>query len=193
MNDKLQLLESLLPLAALQPLTREAADALPAGQTCNGVMAIHRFPFRIGSESRFVRDEPSGRMIQLERPKMGDRHPTNELYLLDPGSQLNISREHVQISRMGAGYVLTDRGSACGCTVDKIRLGGRDKGGHTFLQDGDIITLGIESSPFQYRFVDLSGVKITLEDADSTRQNLRETASKHSRQDLPASQRALNP
>ena len=167
MAVKLEILTALLPIAALEPLTQEAIDSLPPAQACNGLIAIYKFPFRIGRESRLIRNPLNGRYVLNERPKLGDRHPTNELYLLDTGEQLHISREHLQITKTSSGYQLTDRGSASGSTVSGTRLGGKDQGGQSLLLNGDIITLGSPTSPFQYRFFDLSDIKVHSIDMNS--------------------------
>ncbi len=66
---------------------------------------------------------------------------------------LNISREHFQIESTAEGYLLVDRGSACGTTVGGIHVGGNDSGGSAVLKDGDVIGIGTETTPYLYTFV----------------------------------------
>ncbi|MEI6734467.1 MAG: FHA domain-containing protein, partial [Comamonadaceae bacterium] len=66
---------------------------------------------------------------------------------------LNISREHFQIDNTPDGYVLVDRGSACGTSVNGVLVGGNDAGGTASLNDGDTIGIGNESTPYLFTFV----------------------------------------
>ena len=147
-----------MPVAALEALTPDAALAVPQSQIINGLICIRRFPFRIGRESRVK--NVNGRIERIERPKLDDREPNNDLYLIDHGQLLNISREHLLIEQSGNGYVLVDRGSACGTKINDNPVGGSDEGGSGLLQDGDIITIGTMESPYRYRYIDLSGFEV---------------------------------
>jgi hypothetical protein len=160
MIDKKQLLTTFLPIAVLQTETPDAAEAVPQQQLFDGMVCIRRMPFRIGRESRVKK--VNGRVERIERPKLDDREPNNDLYLVDRGHLLNISREHLRIELVGDAFYLVDRGSACGTKVNGEPVGGDDQGGRTILKDGDIITIGTMESPYRFRFLDLRGFTIEL-------------------------------
>jgi len=160
MIDKKQLLTTFLPMAVLQTETQDAAEAVPQQQLFDGMVCIRRMPFRIGRESRVKK--VNGRFERIERPKLDDREPNNDLYLVDRGHLLNISREHLRIELVGDAFYLVDRGSACGTKVNDEPVGGDDQGGRTILKDGDIITIGTMESPYRFRFLDLRGFTIEL-------------------------------
>ena len=151
MDDKLQILTESLPLAMLQPLTPEAKEAVPVHALRGGMIAIYTFPFKIGRESRVVKID--GRLERMERTKKDDSPPTNDLYLIDRGHRLNISREHFEIARNEAGYTLLDRGSACGTKVEGHNIGGNDLGGSAALHDGNVIAVGAVGTPYVFRFI----------------------------------------
>ena len=151
MDDKLELLNQFLPKAMLQALTPEAKEAVPPHLLKGDLIAIADFPYRVGRESRVTKI--NGRLETLERPKKDDSPPTNELYLLDRGHRLNISREHFEIQKGGAGYFLIDRGSACGTKIEGRNVGGDDTGGSAELHDGDVIAVGAVGTPYVYRFL----------------------------------------
>jgi hypothetical protein len=146
---KADLLARLTPRAALVPQTAEAANALPASWTVD-VAPILRFPFRVGRECRVsILD---GKPVRVERPR-SNHLPNNDLYLIDHGEPLHLSREHFVIDRSDGGYVLTDRGSACGLGVGELRIGGRDSGGTAKLRDGDVIAVGTPITRYRFAFV----------------------------------------
>jgi pSer/pThr/pTyr-binding forkhead associated (FHA) protein len=156
MNDKQAILKILLPKAVLKAMTPEAERAVPGGMSQSGLISIRTFPFRVGRESRgaFV----DGEFQRKERPRFDDRVPHNELYLIDAGDELHISREHLQIESTPEGYMLIDRGSACGTAVGSVRVGGDDTGGSVRLKDGDTIGIGAETTPYLFIFIsDLTG------------------------------------
>jgi len=128
----------------LLPLTEEAKSALNGREQ----IKIDKLPFRIGRESRmaFVK----GEMVYMERRK-GGLTTNNELYLLDDGELLNISREHLQIERgEDGGFRIHDRGSACGTQVDGHAIGGRDTPGSAPLYDDSEIIIGTPQSPYRF-------------------------------------------
>jgi pSer/pThr/pTyr-binding forkhead associated (FHA) protein len=151
MNDKQTILTLLVPKAALKALTPEAERAVPDGMMVAGLISISHFPFRIGRESRGAIVD--GDFVRTERPRFGDRKPKNDLYLIDAVEPLEISREHLQIESTAQGYVLVDRGSACGTSVGELRIGGGDAGGSAPLKDGDTIAIGTEATPYRYTFI----------------------------------------
>jgi hypothetical protein len=151
MNDKQSILKVFLPRAVLKAMTPEAEHAVPESWIESGFVGIRDFPFRVGRESRGVMVD--GKFHRLERPRAGRQEPNNDLYLVDAGPELEVSREHFQIERTGEGYRLVDRGSTCGTFVGTLRLGGDEARMSAPLNDGDIIGIGTESTPYRYRFI----------------------------------------
>jgi hypothetical protein len=162
-NQKLLLLK-LMPLAALVPMTDEALHALPNGLVPKGLVGFNNFPYRIGRESRVVRDEKTGQVHRMERHRPGNTNPNNDLYLVDDGKLLNISREHLSIEMRGDDFCVIDRNSACGFSIDGQHFGGDGKGGSCAIKNGQVLAMGAKHSLYQFRFVDFRGfsvVKIT--------------------------------
>lgn len=151
MDEKRKILDQVTPRAVLRAMTAEAAEAIPQNQRIGELVVIHAFPFRIGRESRVRR--AGGEIERIDRPKLGGHQPNNDLYLVDRGKRLNISREHLQIEKDENGYVLVDKGSACGTWIDGATIGGIDSGGKGTLKDGDIIAIGIARTPYLYKFI----------------------------------------
>jgi pSer/pThr/pTyr-binding forkhead associated (FHA) protein len=129
--------------AFLKALTPEARLCLGAPQ-----IQIFRFPFRVGRESRIGHspDFPNSR-------RRHDSTRNNDLYLLENGPVLNVSREHFQIELRDNEYFLVDRGSACGTVVEGITVGKDRAGGERRLVDGDVIIVGTSVSPYVFKFV----------------------------------------
>lgn len=158
MESKQEILAKFRPKAVLKALTPQARRAVPSGMLVDDLLPLLRLPFRIGRESRVQKIE--GLWHRVERPRNfdGPQHePTNEVYLLDGGELLQISREHLQIEEVaGGGWRVVDRGSACGSVVGGKVIGGEDAGGAGPLADGDTIVLGVEGvSPYRYQFITL--------------------------------------
>jgi pSer/pThr/pTyr-binding forkhead associated (FHA) protein len=154
MIDKKEINDLFSPLAVLQALTPDAVSAVAPGQIIDRFVPIRKYPFRIGRESRVrVID---GKKHRVERPKLNQIEPNNDLYLVDQGVLLNISREHLQVERDGDGYKVVDRGSASGTKVNTEHVGGDDAGGTLSISDGDELKIGTQASPYRYRFIDLS-------------------------------------
>lgn len=153
MDAKKEILERYLPKAALEAITDEAVDAVPLNHIDDNLIIIREFPFKVGRESRVAKI--NGRLEAIERPKKDiNSKPNNDLYLIDRGHLLNISREHFQIElREDGKFYLVDRGSACGTRAGEVVLGGEDKGGTAELDDGDVICVGTGNSPYRYRFI----------------------------------------
>jgi pSer/pThr/pTyr-binding forkhead associated (FHA) protein len=158
MDEKIKILENIVPQAVLIALTQEAKEATPQGQRIDDLISIRKFPFRIGRESRVRKMD--GREVRVERTKLDNKEPNNDLYLLDRGQLLNISREHLQIEKTETGYRLVDRHSACGTKLGGVAIGGNDKGGSSTLRDGEVIGIGSQSSPYRYRFITLDGYEV---------------------------------
>lgn len=151
MDHKLEILTQCLPKAMLQALTPEAIEAVPPHLLRGDLVVIYAFPFKVGRESRVTKVD--GRWERMERPKKDDSAPTNDLYLIDRGHRLNISREHLEIFTNDGAYFLVDRGSACGTKIEERKIGGNDSGGTAQLRDGEVIVLGAVGSPYVYRFI----------------------------------------
>jgi hypothetical protein len=130
----------------LEPLTTEARESILRDR-----LVLNRFPFRFGRECRvgIVADKYQS----LERRNSGIP-PNNEIYMLDRGRLLQVSREHFQIEHSADnGYELVDRGSTCGTIVDGRVIGGHDQGGRCPLKDGSVIKVGTAKSPYVFKFV----------------------------------------
>lgn len=156
MDDKRQIIKSFQPMAVLKPITEEALMAIPQNFRTDGLVGILKFPFRIGRESRVQKVE--GKLLRIERPKFGGREPNNDLYLIDQGHKLNISREHFQVEKVDGSYQIVDRGSVCGTKIDGTSIGGDEQGGREILNDGDTILVGCNSTPYAYKFIVLEDV-----------------------------------
>jgi pSer/pThr/pTyr-binding forkhead associated (FHA) protein len=127
----------------LKALTPEARTAL------GGIYyKIARFPFRVGRESRLT-----NRSSVKESRRRADSMPNNDLYLVEPGALLNVSREHFLIDARGGNYVLVDRGSMCGTLVEGELVGEKKKGGWRQLSNNDVIVVGTSESKFIFKFV----------------------------------------
>lgn len=134
------------------PLTDEARHALQGRRH----VEIDRLPFRIGRESRLAMVE--GELTFMERRK-GNKPPNNDLYLIDSGERLNVSREHLQIeAEARGGYRVHDRGSACGTLVDGVAIGGMDRTGSAPLREGSEIVVGTAGSPYRFRVENLAAL-----------------------------------
>ncbi len=158
MDDKQNIIEVITPLAVLKPLTHEALHSVPQGQLAGEYICIRKLPFRIGRESRVKKIK--GRLERIERSKLGDKEPNNDLYLIDEGRFLNISREHLQLEREGEGFLLRDRKSACGTRLGELHIGGEDAGGSHPLKDGDVIAVGAKATPYLFQFISLAEFEI---------------------------------
>ncbi|MBU1566309.1 MAG: FHA domain-containing protein [Proteobacteria bacterium] len=151
MDHKLEILTASLPKAMLQALTPEAIAAVPSHFLRGDMIAMFAFPFKIGRESRVAKVD--GRLVRMERPKKDDGDPSNDVYLIDRGHRLNISREHFEIVKKDGAYFLVDRGSACGTKIGGRNVGGDDVGGTNVLHDGDEIAVGAVGTPYVFRFI----------------------------------------
>ncbi len=151
MHDKKKILASLFPKAVLQAMTPEALAAMPAVLQATGMASMVAFPFRVGRESRVVMINNT--LHRVERPTLKGSVPNNDIYLLDAGEKLQISREHFLIEQDATGYVLTDRGSHCGLTVAGRRVGAGVGLMSVPLRDGDLIAVGTADSQYVFAFI----------------------------------------
>ncbi len=132
--------------AFLIPLTDKAWRA-----SLEKNIPIRQYPFRVGRECRMHIED--GNQVSAERRRTGAA-PNNDLYLQDSAEKMQISREHFQIEqRADGGFELVDRGSACGTRVGKRTIPGGDRGGRCELKHGDTIAIGLNASPYVFRFV----------------------------------------
>jgi pSer/pThr/pTyr-binding forkhead associated (FHA) protein len=130
--------------AYLKALTPEARTAI-GGQ----YLKITHFPFRVGRESRIAARTPGSQ--DPRRPS--DSVPNNDLYIFEPGTVLNVSREHFSIDLREGAFIIVDRGSSCGTLVEGEPVGERKKGGWRRLENNDVIIIGTSESKFIFKFV----------------------------------------
>lgn len=160
MENKINFLQENLPKAALKALTPQAIEATPIDDLEDDCIIIRHVPFRIGRESRVVNID--GRLERVERSKRGNSNPNNDLYLIDSGHRLNISREHLLIEKRNEQFFLVDRGSACGTKVEGENVGGDDFGGSVQIKDGDVIAVGAAGTPYVFTFITFEEYEIVL-------------------------------
>ncbi len=129
--------------AWLVALTEDARRALNGEQR-----VIERFPFKVGRESR-VGGRPAWQSAE-RRHKTAEQ--LNDIYIVEHGELLNVSREHFLIERHDHAYFLADRGSACGTIVEGRTVGGDRRGGRTPLHDHVVSIVGTPASPFVVKF-----------------------------------------
>ena len=151
MKDKQSLLKRITPVAILKAITPEARHTITKNCLGDEIIGIWSFPFRIGRESRI--EKVDGKLVLTERQKISNGKPNNDIYLVDNGHFLQISRQHLQIEKTKTGYLVSDRGSACGTSINTQKIGSEDKGGTWELKDGDIIKIGAEDSPYLFQFI----------------------------------------
>ena len=150
-TEKKVLLDKMDPKAALKAITDRAKHTILKRVFDTDIIPIFNYPFRIGREARI--GYVDGEVILQERHRLDGKEPSNDVYLLDNGKFLEISREHCSIAMQEGNYVLQDRGSACGSMVNDVKIGGNDNPDEYTLKDGDIITLGFEKSEYKFKFI----------------------------------------
>lgn len=151
-NEKKELLQSMIPKAVLKAVTETSKHSIIKREFGKEIIPIYDYPFRIGREARVQYID--GEVILQERHKLSGQEPNNDVYLLDNGQLLQISREHCSIIKTPDNtFVLQDRGSACGSMVNQFSIGGDDHNGSCPLKDGDIITLGSKESSYKFKFI----------------------------------------
>lgn len=106
-------------------------------------LEITTFPFRIGRESR--RAEARG------QKRYPESVPNNDLYLEDY-PPFHISREHFQIEYRDRQYLVRDRGSSLGLSVNGRPIGGAHDEKVQMLQKGEnVLVVGGLNSPFCFK------------------------------------------
>lgn len=158
LSTKINLLKSITPKAVLLPLTKEASQAIAKGTTNNDLIPLINFPFKIGRESRLGKSE-AGIFLKL-RIITSATKPNNDIYLINNSRELQISKEHFQIEKQDNCYLLKDRGSSNGTTINGVTYGGKKEIFEQELKDGDIIKIGNEKSEFKYQFLILENLEI---------------------------------
>lgn len=158
MSEKQRLFQKLLPQAILEPLTEEAKASISGTILIEGVIPIHSFPYRIGRESRVKMLDQ--RIERIERVPQSVMEPNNDLYLIDAGESLNISREHLQIEKQGTEFYVIDRKSSHGTIVQGSDVGDSGETGYP-LEDGATIVIGTVDSPYKFRFIRFDQFTIT--------------------------------
>jgi pSer/pThr/pTyr-binding forkhead associated (FHA) protein len=129
--------------AFLKALTPEARACLRGS-----LLELRRYPFRVGRESR------EHAMLDYPRTRRNPGFPpSNDLYLLDPGPTLNVSREHFQIDLEEGQFYLLDRGSSCGTLVEGEFLGTQSKSLRRKLESHDVIVVGTSISRYVFKFL----------------------------------------
>ena len=143
-HDRVDVIDRATTVVRLIALTKDARDGLGMAE-----ITIERFPFRVGRECRTA---VSKAVMAVER-RLGIAPQLNDIYLVEPVLQLDhvVSREHFLIDFTQGKFVLTDRGSVCGTTVNGKTIGGDRRGGHTELHDQDEIAVGNAAFVFRFR------------------------------------------
>ena len=158
-DEKKEILDSVIPKAVLKAATGEAKHSILKRFFGKDIIPIYDYPFRIGREARI--EHLDDKIIIQERHGLSGHAPNNDVYLLDNGNFLQISREHCTIINNGDNeYILQDRGSSCGTLVNQVKVGDPDKENTSVLKDGDIITLGSENSKYEFKFILLDTIDL---------------------------------
>lgn len=131
-------------VACLKALTPETKSVI-GGAFCS----MPRFPFRVGRESRT--SNRSDGPVDIRRKL--DSRPNNDLYIVETGTELNVSREHFLIDINNGEYVIIDKGSSCGTIVEGEQIGVKRQTVQRCLEDGDVIIVGTSGSKFIFKFV----------------------------------------
>ncbi|MEM7404419.1 MAG: FHA domain-containing protein [Pseudomonadota bacterium] len=138
---------SAAPPMRLLALTPEAEGALGG----NPFADLPRFPVRIGRESR-ARESLLTRLLHLTERRTLNARPNNDLYLIDKGPVLHISREHFSILWEDGQFLIVDRGSACGTVVGSEYIGQEQSNDEAVLEPGHTLIVGSPDSPMAFRF-----------------------------------------
>jgi len=146
METKEEIKKHLIPPAVLVAKTNDAKQAIIDNYSEHKIVPIWRFPFSVGRESRY---EMSDWGVKVFKRLLNETLPNNDLYLLDLHEYLHISREHFAIEKHGSYYMLKDRKSACGTTIN----GNTIFDSSIELHSGDTIQVGGTHSPYLYEFV----------------------------------------
>lgn len=111
-------------------------------------LEVVEFPFRVGRECRATSPNPRP---SLSPERRGGTPRNNDLYILETGSRLFVSRQHLLIEARDSGFCLMDLFSACGTIVEGRYVGGDHKGGEVALEHQDIVVVGTSNSPYMFK------------------------------------------
>ena len=158
-DEKRELLKSVIPKAVLKAVTSEAKHSILKRFFGQDIIPIYNYPFKIGREARI--EYLDDKIIIQERHGLSGHQPNNDLYLIDNGDLLQISREHcIIINNDENEYVLQDRESSCGTLINQIQVGDDNKDTTSVLKDGDTITLGSGNSKYEFKFIVLDTTEL---------------------------------
>lgn len=144
-RDTFMTAQHLTSRCVLKALTAEARSALRVES-----YTFDDFPFRVGRDTRNLsgtvpRGNPERREHRIQ--------PNNELYLIETGPEVFVSREHFLIDLVQGEYRLVDRLSALGTWVEGRLIGGDRRGGESRLLPGDVVIPGSFKSGFIFKFL----------------------------------------
>lgn len=111
-------------------------------------LEVLEFPFRVGRECRAVSPSPRP-ILSTERRSGAPRN--NDLYILETGTRLFVSRQHLLVEARENGFYVVDLFSACGTIVEGRYIGGDHKGGEVALEHQDVIVVGTSNSPYVFK------------------------------------------
>jgi len=140
-----------VPLTTVAPAAVLRAESEASKSALRGQDQIHitRFPFNVGRESRSRGYDALKR--DFDR-RLGNAKSINDLYLIDAGDSLHISREHFRVDWINGRLIIVDRGSHSGTIVAGKRIGIGQPTDDVEVLDGDTIVVGHSNSPYVFRF-----------------------------------------
>lgn len=150
-NLKQEIINSFIPKAVLVPLTEDAKLSIANTINYKKLIPINTFPFKIGRESR-MEESDRGLFVKL-RIMSSHSKPNNDIYLIDNKSNIEISKEHFEISNNKDEYLIKDRNSTLGTKLNDIEIGKDQKEYPHILKDGDIIKIGSNHSKYEFQFL----------------------------------------
>ena len=150
-NLKQEIINSFIPKAVLVPLTEDAKSTITLLHNRKKLIPISTFPFKIGRESR-MEESDRGLFIKL-RIMANSSRPNNDIYLIDNKNNIEISKEHFEISNDKDEYLIKDRNSTLGTKLNDEEIG-KEKSNTLFpIKDGDIIKIGSSHSTYKFKFL----------------------------------------
>jgi len=149
-NKKKEILKSLIPRAVLLPVNEKTKKTI----SNKNIISIKNFPFKIGRESR-VEENERGFFVKLRIFNGDSAQPSNDMYLIDNDEFLQISKQHLEISMDENSYIVRDRGSMNGTTINGETIGGDRQTAQKRINDGDIIQIGSDKSDYKFQFLTL--------------------------------------
>ena len=153
-NLKKEIIDSFIPKAVLVPLTEDAKLSIANTSHHKKLIPIGTFPFKIGRESR-MEEGDRGLFVKL-RIMANSSRPNNDIYLIENKNNIEISKEHFEISNDKDEYLIKDRNSTLGTKLNDIEIGKEQNKYTHILKDGDIIKIGSNHSKYEFQFLVLS-------------------------------------